>query len=390
MSFAASGVVIGGVNQPSSLSSWSVPIRHALDNGSGVGVGAGTITQITNPPAIGAFSVVNPQVVANALTDNQIDAQYALAIQLTVSTNSVAAQANIAYSARQSNVVRSNLVSSSVAASANGCYGRVSVLRTPLGTLEAVALSNTAQPGVGAYRSDRSIYCYPQARTNVPLIALVGTSGGTGFTPNGNVNVGADGFLASVMSQLPPEENPAQATSYTDGIISLESSPNVQNFQIGDYEAFKAAGICALTMDNGAAVFQSGVTSVSPLVSPTQVPIKRRRMADFLQDSIAISMKEFGKKLQTNKRRKAIRQEIAQFLNGLAGGGPGAQNGNPNNEDAQRIAGYNVDDKTGNQDPNVVALGLWRIILSVKLLSNFQAIVLQTTIGETVTVQQLA
>lgn len=387
--FSAAGVSIGGVVQPVNATSWSVPIRHALDNGAGLGTGVTTVTQVTNPQAVGAFGVTNPLAITAALTDAQVDAQYALAIAATSSTSSVASQANIIFSARQSNSVRNALLNNAIQASANGCFGRMAILRTPLGTLEQTALSTSAAPGVGAYRADRVAYCWPQARTNVPLIALVGTAGGAGFTSDGNIDVGADGFLASIMSMLPPEENPGQTTQFTTGIVALESSPNAANLQIGDYTALKAAGICALRFDNGTAIFQSGVTSVNPATTPVLAPIKRRRMTDFIQDSIAVSMKNFGKQLQTFKRRRAIKQEITQFLNTLGGGGPGAASGSPNNPDAQRIQAYNVDDKKGNLDPNAVALGIWRIIVQVQLLADFQAIVLQTTIGETVQVTQL-
>lgn len=389
------GVSLAGVLLPKA-SSYSVPIRFALDDGSGVGVSTGTITQVTLPPAIGAFSVINQQAVSNALTEAQIDAQYSTAIACTVSTQSVASQTNIMWSARQSNAVRSALANNAQTASQGGCLGRTVVVRTPMNLPEATALSQTAAPGVGAYYSSnpRTVYCYPQVSTNVPLIAFVGTAGGTGFNATGNVDVGADGFLASILSQLPPEEDPGQATTFTGGVIGLESGANIQSanggqgFLINDYIAFKAAGICAARMDSGNLIFQSGVLACNPLLYPNLVSIARRRMADFIEDSISIAMKSFGKQLQKNKRRKAMKGEIATFLNGLAGGGPGAATGNPNDEDSQRIAGYNVDDSRNT--PQTIAANLWRIIIAVQTLSEFGSIVLQTTVGTTVNVTDIS
>jgi len=386
--FALSGVTIAGVQQAAGATSWSVKIRHALDDGTGAGTGAGSVSQILSPPAIGAFSVVNPQVITAALTENQIDAQYAISIAATARVNTVAKTTNIIFAARQSNAIRTALRNNAISASASGCFGRVACIRTPLNTPVQTALSTTATPGVGAYRSDRVIYCYPQANTFVPIIALVGPGGGEGFNASGNVDVGADGFLASVMSNLNPEENPGQDTDFADGVNAIETGSNVQNFDITTYQAFKAAGICALIIDDGVAAFQSGVTSVDPLANPSIVNIKRRRMADFLQDSMAISLKEFGKKLSTSKRRNAIRTEIFQFLNGLAGGGSSASQGNPNNPDAQRIDSFGVDTKSGN-DVVTLGQGLFRIIVVVRLLASLDSIVLQTTIGETVVVAEL-
>lgn len=383
--FGTGGVTIGGVAQPATLTSWMVKVRHALDDGTGTSVTAGLITQITSPPAIGAFSVVNPQGITNALTESQIDAQYAIAIKMTASVNTVAKTTNIIFAARQSNTIRLALRTNAIQASACGCYGRVAVLRTPMNLSPQIALSTSAAPGVGAYRADRVIFCYPQANTFIPIIGLVGSIGGEGFNASGNVDVGADSFLASVMSMLPPEENPAQETDLLSGVNGLESGANVQGFDITTYTAFKAAGICAIIMDNGVAGFQSGVTSVDPLVNPNLVNIKRRRMADFLQDSMAISLKEFGKKLGTSKRKNAIRTEINLFLNGLAGGGSSAAAGNPNNEDSQRIDSYGVAPGNDNGTPT----NLYRLIVAVKLLDSLDSIVLQTTIGETVNVSEI-
>jgi hypothetical protein len=386
--FELAGVSISGVLQVKAAS-YSVKIRHALDDGTGLGTGAGTVTVIASAPAIGAFSVVNPQIVTAALTEAAIDSQYTTALQSTTNITNVGQQINVQWSARQSNTIRSALKNTALNASAAGCLGRMAIVRTPMNTLEATALSTTAQPGVGATRDQRVVFCYPQANTFVPIIALLGISGGTGFTATGNVDVGADGFLASILSLLNPEEDPGQATSFTGGVNSLESGANIQQangglgFQMSDYQAFKAAGICALRIDTGVAIFQSGVTSVDPLVFPNLVDINRRRIADFIQDSIAISMKQYGKKLSTVKRRAAIVTQIRNFMTGLAGGGPGAADGNPNNPDAQRIAGFSLDPKTANTVTSL-GKGLFRLILRTRTLSSLKAIVIQTEIGPTV------
>ncbi len=386
LDYEATGVSLAGTLLPSAAS-YAAPIRFALDDGTGVGVAAGSITTVVSPPAIGAFSAVNLQVVSNALTEGQVDAAYLAALAATINPNLQAAQQiNIVWSARQSNAVRAGLKNNAIQASqTSGCQGRMAVVRTPLGTPEANALSNTLQPGVGAYRDQRTIYCYPQANTTVPQIAAVGTAGGAGFTASGAVDVGADGFMACILSQLNPEENPGQVTNFTGAVNGLETSPNVQGFGINDYIAFKAAGIAALRMDQGVAIFQSGTTSVGGGPGNPLSSIKRRRMADFIQDSIAISMKEFGKKLATVKRQRAILTEIKTFLNGLAGGGPNAQNGFPNDPDAQRIAAYAVT----FGDESLLPEGLFVIVIAVQVIASLDSIVLQTTIGETVNVQEV-
>jgi len=357
---------------------YPVFVRHALDDGTGISALAGTLVSVPNAPDLGSFAAVNAQTTTAALTEAQIDAQYQLALDSTIDMNSIAKEANIVVSARQSNAVRRGLKTNAVDASARGMFGRMAVLRPPLGTAKAVAKSGIAEPGVGAYRNQRAVYCYPAARTFVPVIARRGIAGGTSFTADGLVDVGADGFMASILSQLAPEEDPGQQTDFLLGVVSLESSPNAANLQMEDYVSFKKAGIAALRIDGDGAFFQSGVTSVDPASFPELVDINRRRMADFIQDTLARRLKTFGKKLSTEKRRKAIVVEIRGFMNGLLP---------RNNPDAQRIAGFSIDLSANTQES--LAMGIFRIILNVRTLASLKAIVLQTVVGTNVDVSEV-
>lgn len=150
------------------------------------------------------------------------------------------------------------------------------------------------------------------------------------------------------------------------------------NLNIQDYTSLKAAGIAALRMDDGVAIFQSGVTSVDPGVNPALKNIARRRMADFIQDTLARRAKGFGKKLSTIARRKAMSSEIRQWLAGLL---------SKNNPAAQRIDSFSIDDATGNTK-DTLAQGIYRIIIKVRTLASLDAIVLETTIGESVQIDE--
>jgi hypothetical protein len=358
---------------------YSVKVRHAVDNGTGLTAAAGTITVVDTVTQFDSYGVSNLVTISAALSEAAIDAVYATAIDSTRDVNSVGKVIGLIWSARQSNAVRRALRSNALTASAEGCYGRVAFVRPPLNTLKATAKSTTAEPGVGPYRTDRVVYNYPGASTLVPLIARVGLAGGTGFTADGIVDVGADGFCVSVCSQLNPEENPGQATAFLDAVLGLESGANVKGFGLTDYKLFKAAGICALRMDDGQPEFQSGVTSVDPLVYPNLVNIARRRMADYIQDTLASRVKAFSKKLSTIKRRKAVESEIRAWLTGLLG---------KTDESTQRIDSFSV--STKRNTPDTLARGLYRIVANVRTLSSLDSIVLQTTIGESViTVEEL-
>ena len=361
---------------------YKVLVRPALDDTTTVGASAGTVTVLPTPvPTIGMFSVVNPLPLTAALTDPQLDAKYQDAIDATVDLSSIVKQTNVIVSARQSNSIRTALRTNAIEASSEGCYGRMTVIRPPLGTTRAAAKSTVAQPGVGAYRDRRLVYAYPGATIQIPQIASVGVAGGAGFSNDGITDVGFDMWVASVMSQLPPEENPGQLTQFMSQIIGVESrNADVQGMGLGDYRAFKAAGIAALRIDSGVAIIQSGITSVDPLQQPSLKNIARQRMADFITDTLSIRLNNFVKLLASRTRRALIVGEIDSFMSTLR------SDANPAN---QRIAGYLLDALSANT-PETLAAGLFRIILKVRTLPSMDVIVLDTQVGESVNITQLA
>lgn len=356
---------------------YTVKIRPATDDGTQAAAGVGTI--ITSVDA-DTFSVTNLLPVSEALSEAAIDALYVLALAETKKLNGVQRETNIIWSARQSNAIRSQLRTNALDASANGGRGRRSLIRPPLSTTTRTIARGTSQPGVGAYRDQRVGYCFPGVATFIPQIALRGTAGGDGFTDNGIVDVGFDSFVASIFSQLPPEENPGQETTFTTGIVSLElNNPDVQDLDITDYRNFRASGIMAPRIDN-VPIIQSGVTSVDPAVQPNLRNQNRRAMADFIQDTLAERMKPFTKQLATRSRRAQILGEITEFLSSLL---------SADNPDLQRIDSFVVDGITGNT-PSSLAAGVFRVIIKVRTLPSLDVIVLDTEIGESVQITEQA
>lgn len=362
---------------------YEVKVRPAIDDGSALGATTGTVTIVTAPIALDSFVVTNLLPLTAALNEAAIDAAYSTAIDSTLNANAISRIANVIVSARQSNAIRTALRTNALRASTEGLAGRIAVIRPPLGTTtRAQALSLTAQPGVGAYRDQRVVYAYPGAATFVPQIGSLGLSGGDGFTEDGIIDTGLDTWIASLISQLPPQENPGQATGFMTSIISVErGNSDVQDLRINDYKAFKAGGVAALRIDDGVPIIQSGVTSVDPAVYSNLKNIARRRMADFIQDSIAPRLKAFNKKLNTRNRRALIVGEIDGFMAGLK---------SDINPSLQVIDDYLIDALSGNTATSI-AQGIFRIILKVRTLSSLDFIVLDTEIGEnTIVVQEAA
>lgn len=354
--------------------SYTIRVRHALDDGTGASQLVSTVNVMPFPIAAGAFAVTNNLPIDAALTEIELDNQYLAAIAKTKSVKNAVKRTNIIVSARQSNTLRAALKQNQFEASTEGCFGRVTCIRPPLGTTRATARSTSAQPGVGAYRSRGVFYCFPGVRTKVPQIALRGIAGGAGFTVDGVINTGFDMWLASLLSQLPPEEDVGQETGFLTGILDLEENADVADLRIEDYIAFKASGIVAPRIDEGVCVVQSAVTSVDPLIDPAGTPIARKRFTYYLQDTMAPRLNAYAKKLATNDRRAAIVSDIEGFSDTLL---------SKDQPQLQRILAYETDTQSGNT-PALLERGIFRIKWRVKMIPPFRAIVLETEVGETV------
>jgi hypothetical protein len=357
-----------------------VKVRHALDDGTGVSQNVSTLTVMPFPIAAGAFAVTNNNPINAALTEAAIDAAYVTGIASSSATSKPTKTVSVQVSARQSNAIRSALKAIGPTASDNGCNGRMAVVRPPLGTTRATALSTVAQPGVGTYRDNvegRTIYAFPGVNTFIPQIAALGTAGGAGFTSDGNIDVGFDTWIASVVSQLNPEENPGQLTAFLALINGVElGNADVQNLQMSDYIAFKAAGIAAYRQDDGDNFIQSGITTSDPATASALVPISRRRMADFIEDSGAAFLMSYVKKLARVDRKAAAISGLTAFLEQLK---------STQNPALSRIADYAIDAKSANT-ATTKKQGIFWIIGQVVLLGSLDVIVFDAEIGQTVTI----
>ena len=367
--------VIAGTSGATGAGPYTVKVRPALDDTTGVGALALAVNVIPYQPSFAVFKVANSAVLTVALTEAQLDAAYVVAIQSTKALNLAGKQTNIITSARQSNIIRSALKASALEASSEGCYGRMTFIRPPLNSTRATMRAAT-QPGVGATKDQRVVYSPIGHTTYISQMTALGLAGGAGYAADGIVDVGADTLLASVCAQLPPEENPGQDNTFMTaalGLVSAATNPDVQAMTIVDYTLFRAAGICALIFDNGDSSFQSGVTSVDPLVHPNLRNIARRRMADFLQDTQALRLKSFSKKGNTRGRRIAIMGELRCFLDGL--------------KKAERIDSYSLKQTSTVTE---LGLGIMRIAEPVRTISSLDAIVLESTVGESVVIEEAA
>lgn len=349
------------------------------------GIGAGTanpdLSVTVSTGALGtAGANSNPLV---ALTSGEIDTAYENAIDRLLPGEAATDNIGIVVSARQSDAIRTKLREHVADASGEG-RGRVTCIRPPIGT-DLTTATGASAPGVGATRSDRVFYAYPHFEQRISALAELDPNE-TISSPN--ILIGADFALASILSNINPEANPGQSTQniVPGGLLSyirrlepgLQTAGQPTKFTLQNYITFRSSGITALRRDADLAefVFQSGVTSIDPSSFPARRDISRRRMADFIQDSLATIAKRYNKLPRTTERVDSLTGELTDFLVTLQ---------SPNNPAAQRIGPFRIDTTSAN-NLDLQAAGIFVVITEVQLLGTLDKIVLQTTIGANVDV----
>jgi hypothetical protein len=195
-------------------------------------------------------------------------------------------------------------------------------------------------------------------------------------TDDGILDVGMDTWLACLLSNLQPELNPGQASDPVPQIFSpiLGYQRGTPSLDMETYKLFKQYGVASLRMDRVVGpIIQSGVTTS---LTAGETNINRRRMADFIQDTLAARGNQLNKRLLRESLKDAILSEFDAFLGDLL---------SENNPEAQRIDSYSLDDKTLNT-PALTARGVHVVKTKVRMLSTLDDLVLATEIGpDTVT-----
>lgn len=335
-------------------------VRPSFDDGTAVTANASTVTVLADQPTFANFSVNNPNALSAALTEGQLDAKYMLALDQTLDASSIGVDINLLYLARRSLAVDTYAASNNVEeASNNGCAGRKLIRSGALGITQAQAKADA----LAITGTDRVWFTWPGWQVTIPEILVRGAAGGLGFTDTGVITVRAAGTLAKLCALLNPEENPGQQTGLIEDFFAIEQLPFP--LKSSDYRSLKAAGIVAPRRDTTAgSIFQSGVTT--DITIQARQTIARRKMADFIEDTLARLCVKYSKKLNTEERQDVLLAEANGFLNGLT--------------DANRIDSYVLSTDT-NTDANE-ALGIFTVVTRVRTLSSMNAIEIRTSIGE--------
>lgn len=341
----------------------------------------------TQPGAGNGLDYTAAVQAPNAANSSGLIAKYVEVIAALEADADPANSVNIVMASRSARLIAKSLRLLVDSRSAAG-LGMVAVVAPGLGCQTLAAATSSASGtttdsvfGVAATdaagRSDRVIYTWTGIRQYNP--DAVGTSIETAVgstVTDGVLDLTAAGHLCSVLSQIAPERNPGELTAITQSALAtvLGQQRGAPVLTKTDYEVLKAAGICGIRIDRTSGpVFQSGITT--SLVSG-RTRISRRRMADFIQDSLARQANLYVKQLLTDDVRTAILSETDAFLASLRAEAT---------PQFQRIAAYSVDGTSGNT-PEQEAAGIYVVAVNVRLLSEIDNLVLLTSIGPDVTV----
>lgn len=324
---------------------------------------------------------------ANAANSAELNTAYSTALQALLADADPASSVNIVFCSRSSRSIASAL-KTVVATRSDSGRGVVALVAPGLSCVTRAAATSSATGsatdssfGVAATdaagRSDRVIFNWLGVKLSIP--AAVGSSiqlASGAYTTDGVIDVSPVGHCASTLSQLPPERNPGEYSDITASALStvLGFQTAAPTLSVNDYTLLKAAGVMSLRNDRTTGfVWQSGITSS---LTAGRTTIARRRMADFIQDSVGERLNIYAKQLLTQDLKDTIYQEVDGFLAGLESVDQPAR---------QRISRYSVDPTSGNTDA-LEAQGVYVIVAKVRTLASADDIVFNTQIGESVVV----
>ena len=308
----------------------------------------------------------------NRANSAELDALYVAAMDSTRGGD-LASYIDIIIAARKSSTIRSALRAHALAATNDG-LNRITLQSPELDELDATTiLTSNTDPGAGALRDERRWVQWPGFITFVKEavgISIATADGDT--TTDGMLDTPSDEWMACILSNLPPERNPAQHSDPVPRVLA-----NVLGFQRGaptltmaEYILAKANGVQMPRFAEGKVAFYSGVTT--EIQQTARKPANRVRMFDFLSKSFANGLDSYAKEPLTDELKDQEQGVVVAFLEDLK---------STNNPKRQRIKDYDVDIVSGNT-PEQEALGIFVMMITVRMLATQDHLVLGLEVGQ--------
>lgn len=185
-------------------------------------------------------------------------------------------------------------------------------------------------------------------------------------------------WYASILSQTHPKIDPAYAgnTGLLFGLTGLKF-----DLTRGDFIALKEAGISSFEFDKDIGFkIKSGI--VTQILNSSKLTVLRRRMADYLTDSVGKFLKVYQNAPNTLDNRDAVGGAIRGFVQGQE-----TQNILPKDNEVQGGAAKLIDTNSLNSDLSI-GQGKFFVLYKQRIYSSMRFIVLQAEIGETVVVTE--
>lgn len=347
------------------------------------------LNMLVQPGASNGLTYTAAVQAPNAENSASIDALYTSAINALAGAAAPANAVNIAFAARTSPTIRSQLRAWADTASADG-IGRSAIVSPEINVVSETQVlgssdtgTDNAWPapagigGVGAVRDERTDYCWPGLQTFVPEavnVPIVNAAGQTILT--GMLDTRADGWMAAIQSSLAPERSPAEDTDTVRQVMTYATGfqTGAPTLAMADYILLKQAGICAPRWGSETIIFQSAVTTST---TSGQTDIARRRFADFCEDSLAAALMPYAKQPVTPLWQAGVTAACGNFVADLKGGTQASP--------TQRIADGSVDPVSGNT-PTLLGAGIFTVKVQIQMLPRGDVIVLSAAVGPTVVV----
>ncbi len=362
----AAGATTGTVGISPANAATYTDLAAAINTVVDVPLGLGSVTlSVSNAAATSALNISTAYLNAIALLNVTNDGSPASMVNILFSARKDPAASLPTSPTGPVEPIRNALINSAVYFTNNGGGARYAVTSVPRGIITDTALLNAKQASQNAYgeNCEREFFEALCVKWTCPETQTI-------------FEITPDCFMASILSQLAPWENPAQATPYTAGILGLESDITTP-FAVNDYVTFEANGINAFIIDKQLGpVFDQGFTGVNSTTYPSLKRISRLRMEDYISLTLALGIAQFGKHLSTPANQDAITSLCVGFL---------VQLQSPNNPNTSHIAGFSVDPKSFNTVTSLAA-GEFKVGIMVQTYPSLDSISLYVDVGEYVTV----
>lgn len=185
-------------------------------------------------------------------------------------------------------------------------------------------------------------------------------------------------WYASILSQTAPNIDPAYAgnTQFLAGITSLKL-----DLTRDEYKQLMEAGISAFEFDSDIGFkIKSGV--VTQIADSSKITVLRRRMADYLTNSVARFLKVYQNAVNSKANRTAVKGAMLRFIEQQ-------ENLGILPKDAEVVNGKAKLVDTDSENTNdTIAQGKFIILYKQRIYSSMRFIVLKAEIGESVVVTE--